>query len=165
MRIPELEHPPAQADLGREEVEVEKRAVRVAGRVEREREPGVLECRAEAPSALKVAVCVTLGCNNIKMGKRESIHDHPMQGQEERSILRLIEVEPVHARSEVERSYKGTLVREQSALDKVCRRAVLYSRLRLSLLSENTNCGRTFTIAISLSELQQCVGVVDEALQ
>jgi hypothetical protein len=128
VRGPEVERPGAEPGLGREEVEVQERAVRVTRGVEREEQPRVLECSPEAPAPLQVAA--RRPSVGVSSGQRGEAHDDAVQREEERAVLRAVEVEPVHARGGVERARERALVREERALRKVRRGAVLCARQR-----------------------------------
>jgi hypothetical protein len=51
--------------------------------------------------------------------KWRHVHDHPVQSEEERTVLGPVKVETVYARCKVERSDEGTLISVQCTFDKV----------------------------------------------
>lgn len=61
----------------------------------------------------------------IREGEKENKHDETMKGEEERSVLGLVEIESVDAGGEIKGANKGTFIGEEGALDKIGCGAVL----------------------------------------
>ena len=83
-----------------------------------------------------------------------------MEGEEERAVLNVVEVETVDPAREVECADEGSLVGEQSAVNEVGGRAMLYVDIVSETNATLAGNGHTFSVVVDFGELEQRIGMI-----